>query len=237
MSNETTDQYPEVSGDESGLVPPQDYKGEWPKKIRTLSANELDRLTIDSAGRFYWDGHLVNYQPPQPQQAPDVNTADADERNALEMLDRAALELTPAGALAAAPPHPVHAQASVAPQVEIRAVDLDTLAAPPAPVVPVVAPPVPAQSVVAAADIRPADYPTLIAPAVRGSADRVQLSFSRWQSFGIVLAVLGLVIGASGVAAYGWTAAHEWGCRTGMVSKYCPLAPAAKPQPGSDIPA
>src|SRR5258708_1543533 len=104
MSNETTDQYPEVSGDESGLVPPQDYKGEWPKKIGGLSANELDGLTIDSAGRFYWDGHLVNYQPPQPQKAADVNSADADERNALEMLDRAALELTdhrPAGGLAA----------------------------------------------------------------------------------------------------------------------------------------
>ena len=38
---------------------------DWPKKIRTLTATELDRLTIDSAGRFYWDGKLVNYEPPQ----------------------------------------------------------------------------------------------------------------------------------------------------------------------------
>src|SRR5438876_5449932 len=118
MSMDRPEQYPEVSSEESGIVPQDGPRADWPKKIRMLSANELDRLTIDSAGRFYWDGHLVNYQPPQPEKAPSVNTADADERNALEMLDRAALELTdhrPAGALAAEPPHPVHAQASVAP--------------------------------------------------------------------------------------------------------------------------
>src|SRR3954463_10175408 len=58
----STDPYPEVSGDESGIVPPQAPRtSEWPKKLRTLTAAELDRLTIDNSGRFYWDGKLVNY--------------------------------------------------------------------------------------------------------------------------------------------------------------------------------
>ena len=49
----STDPYPEVSGDESGIVPPQSARAsEWPKKLRTLTAAELDRLTIDDSGRF-----------------------------------------------------------------------------------------------------------------------------------------------------------------------------------------
>ena len=77
-----TETYPEVGGEESGLVPPQGHKGEWPKKIRTLTAVELDRLTIDGDGRFYWDGKLVNYESQQRQ--PDLD--------ALAMLDRAAVD-------------------------------------------------------------------------------------------------------------------------------------------------
>ena len=58
----STDPYPEVSVDESGIVPPQGARpAEWPKKLRTLTAAELDRLTIDNSGRFYWDGKLVSY--------------------------------------------------------------------------------------------------------------------------------------------------------------------------------
>ncbi len=42
--------------------PPQPARpSEWPKKLRTLTAAELDRLTIDENGRFYWDGRLVDY--------------------------------------------------------------------------------------------------------------------------------------------------------------------------------
>src|SRR5260221_14494166 len=60
----STEPYPEVNVDESGIVPPQAGRSpEWPKKIRTLTATELDRLTIDDTGRFYWDGKLVNYEP------------------------------------------------------------------------------------------------------------------------------------------------------------------------------
>ena len=82
-----TETYPEVGGEESGLVPPQGHKGEWPKKIRTLTAVELDRLTIDGDGRFYWDGRLVNYEAQRQEARP----ADLD---ALAILDRAAVELS-----------------------------------------------------------------------------------------------------------------------------------------------
>ena len=64
-----------------------------------LTAAELDRLTIDAAGRFYWDGRLVNYEPPVPPKPPVEekrvdNSMDALDRSAMELLDRAALELS-----------------------------------------------------------------------------------------------------------------------------------------------
>ena len=67
----STDPYPEVGVDELGIVPPQGARpSEWPKKLRTLTAAELDRLTIDNSGRFYWDGKLVDYDT-QPKQLTD----------------------------------------------------------------------------------------------------------------------------------------------------------------------
>jgi hypothetical protein len=70
---------PEVSGDESALVPPQSGpKAEWPKKIRTLTASELDRLTIDAEGRFMWDGRVVNYDGPKVTEtkAPEMQNSE-----------------------------------------------------------------------------------------------------------------------------------------------------------------
>lgn len=88
----STDPYPEVSGDESGIVPPQSgaRTSEWPKKLRTLTAAELDRLTIDNAGRFYWDGKLVNYDTGSKLAAD--KTSDSLDRS-LDILDRASFEL------------------------------------------------------------------------------------------------------------------------------------------------
>lgn len=110
----STDQRTEVSSEESGLVPPQsEPKQEWPKKIRTLTTGELDRLTIDADGRFYWDGKLVNYtppasetpddpppqaegsEPPSPPAAPArQEPLDPFDQAALEILDQAAQELS-----------------------------------------------------------------------------------------------------------------------------------------------
>src|SRR3954452_3970762 len=87
----STDPYPEVSVDESGIVPPQGARpSEWPKKLRTLTAAELDRLTIDNSGRFYWDGKLVNYDT-GPKQLTD-KSADSLDRF-LAMVARASYEL------------------------------------------------------------------------------------------------------------------------------------------------
>ncbi len=78
---------PRSACDESGIVPPQGGRPpEWPKKLRTLTAAELDRLTIDNNGRFYWDGKLVNYDT-QPRQLSD-KPADSLDRS-MDILDRA----------------------------------------------------------------------------------------------------------------------------------------------------
>ena len=87
----STDPYPEVSVDKSGIVPPQGARtSEWPKKLRTLTAAELDRLTIDNSGRFYWDGKLVNYDT-QTKQLTDKIPNSLDR--SMDILDRASFEL------------------------------------------------------------------------------------------------------------------------------------------------
>jgi hypothetical protein len=218
----STEPYPEVTGDESGIVPPQSGRApEWPKKIRTLTASELDRLTIDGAGRFYWDGKLVNYEPPKSSE-PEPKSPDAGDRSAMDIIDRAVYELGDRKL-----PQPIEGAElpkSVGTHVhrereDLRAVDLDQERA--------------------AEDDR-ADAPP--AAAVVGSiraADRIRLSLSRWQSLGAIVVVLGIAVGASGVAAYGWVVAHDWGCRIGVITSYCPSSPAnpATRPPRSDIPA
>jgi hypothetical protein len=217
MSNtEHTDQYPEVSGEESAIVPPQSApKPEWPKKIRTLSASELDRLTIDSNGRFYWDNQLVNYEPPKPADAPQSQTIDVD---ALALLDRAAIELSDRK-----PGEPGaegdQAQAAKTPD-EIKAVDQFT------PVVPAV-------------DARPLTPMQPVAIPTRWPAEKVRVSLSIWQSLGVLVLLAAMIIGAIGLAAQGWVAVNEWGCRIGTQTANCPPPPPPPPAPPPrpDIPA
>src|SRR5262245_15275501 len=121
MSNEA---YPEVTGDESAIVPPQAGRApEWPKKIRTLTAAELDRLTIDSAGRFYWDNKLVNYElTPKPGDS-EQKLPDAADRSAMDIIDRAVHELGDHRK-----PSPI--EGAELPRVasgELQAVDLDSV--------------------------------------------------------------------------------------------------------------
>jgi hypothetical protein len=216
MSNtERTDQYPEVSGEEAAIVPPQSApKPEWPKKIRTLSAAELDRLTIDSNGRFYWDNQLVNYEPPQPPKAdaPQSQTIDVD---ALALLDRAAIEVSDRK-----PSEPGaegdQAQAAKASD-EVKAVDQFT------PVVPAVD----ARSLTPMQPVAiPAHWPT----------EKVRVSLSIWQSLAVLLLIASVIVGAIGLAAQGWVAVNEWGCRVGTQTAHCPPPPPAPP-PRPDIPA
>ena len=211
MSNEP---YAEVTGDESAIVPPQGGRApEWPKKIRTLTAAELDRLTIDSAGRFYWDNKLVNYEPAhKPSEAEQKSPDDAD-RSAMDIIDRAVHELGDHRK-----PSPIEgADLPKSGGSELQAVDFD----------------VARQS----ADFAQLARLESAISSVR-TPERLRLTLSRGQTFGAVIVVLGIIIGATGVAAYGLVAAHDWACRVGAVSTHCPAPPAPPPRaPRVDIPA
>src|SRR3954449_2993741 len=206
----STDPYPEVSVDESGIVPPQGARAsEWPKKLRTLTAAELDRLTIDNSGRFYWDGKLVDYDT-GPKQIADRSAAALSD--SMDMLDRASRDLggrksptTIEGQLA----EPARSSD------EPSAVDLDVVRA---------------QGAAAVAEAL-APPP----PAVRSTTDQTRLTLSRGQTAGAVIVVLAIAIGAIGMATYGYVAARDWGCKTGAFQSGCPAPPL--PPPRADIPA
>jgi hypothetical protein len=227
MSTDRTDHYPEVSVDESGLVPPQgSTRQEWPKKIRTLTAAELDRLTIDSVGRFYWDGTLVNYAG-QGRYAADGKPADNE---ALDVLDRAAAELsgrhTQNPGDGAPPVEPVRATDEFDPQRASTAPEVTAIA--------------PAGAVSNAPMVEVRRDPPLAAaqPPVFVWPERVRVSLSFWQSLGLLLVILSLLAAAFGIAASGFVAAHDWGCRAGLVTRYCPAPPPGPKEPvRPDIPA
>jgi hypothetical protein len=192
--------YPEVSGDESGIVPPQnDRPTEWPKKIRTLTAAELDRLTIDSSGRFYWDGKLVNYET-RTLGATDATPVSLEQ--SLDILERAAHEFSERKV-------PVPIEGAQLPRMAEAGSHRDH-----------------------AAHLAEA----LAAPHVIRTTEQVRLTLTGLQSFGLAFAILGIALGAFGVAASGLVAAHQWGCRTGMIQAACPAPPPPAPQP-PDIPA
>ena len=89
----STEPYPDVSGRRIGnCAASERAQCRMAEEDSHAHGAELDRLTIDSAGRFYWDGKLVNYEPPQAEE-PEPKPADAADRSAMEILDRAAYEL------------------------------------------------------------------------------------------------------------------------------------------------
>ena len=213
----STEPYPEVTGDESAIVPPQQTvrSPEWPKKIRTLTATELDRLTIDSAGRFYWDNKLVNYDSVGSATGDsDAKSSEATERSAMDIIDRAVHDLgdhnTPEPIEGAELPRrirsPLHRDREEAVDLDVgrRAVDVSH------------------------------QYEAVAFPT---GTERVRVALSRWQALGAVIVVLGIMVGATGVAAYGWVAAHDWGCRIGAITSSCPAPVVAPRPPRTDIPA
>jgi hypothetical protein len=238
----STNPYPDMSGDESGLVPPQSGRSpEWPKKIRTLTAAELDRLTIDRDGRFYWDGKPVSFEPPAspvppspPPAPPQEATSAFSERSALEILERAALEIGDRK-----PPEPIESVEPIPPvdsfsaQAPAKPIDLDQVVPSAAPLATTAAPAAAVQRSEIIASME--DRPAMIAPTIR-TTERVRLSLSFWQSLGIILMLLSVLAGAWGIAALGLVTAHDWGCRIGVVNHYCPPSP-VKPPVRSDIPA
>ncbi|CAN0273779.1 unnamed protein product, partial [Phaeothamnion confervicola] len=220
---------PEVNGDESALVPPQAApKAEWPKKIRTLTAAELDRLTIDAEGRFLWDGKPVTYEVPSlpvtkaaeakmpefktteaPAVQADAKPVDPFDRIALEIMESTRLEL------ADGRPAPARAAEPLKPAEEISLAEALNLVA----------------------EAKPAEPPmTSVAVTRRTGADRIRVSLSGWQSLGLIVVLLALLLGAAGIGALGWVAAHDWSCRTGLTTTSCPKPPPAPPQ-RAEIPA
>src|SRR3954468_555690 len=189
--------------DESGIVASQNARpSEWPKKLRTLTAAELDRLTIDSHGRFYWDGVLVNYDTGAKQIATE-KTPDSLDRS-LEILDRASVDL---GARRA--PTTIEGQLAepAGSSADPSAVKLD----------------VPRTQASPAA-----------ATVIRG-ADQTRVTLSGWQMLAAMIVVLAIVIGAAGMATYGYVAARDWGCKTGAIHDGCPAREKAPPR--VDLPA
>ena len=205
----STDPYPEVTVDESGIVPPQGARpSEWPKKLRTLTAAELDRLTIDNSGRFYWDGKLVNYDTGTKQIA-DKTSESLD--HSMDILDRASRDLGGRKS-----PATIEGQLAepAGSSDEPGAVDLDVVRA---------------QGAAAVADAL-APPP----PAIR-TTDHTRLKLSGGQTAGAVIVGLAIAIGAIGMATYGYVAARDWGCKTGAFQSGCPPVPVPPPRP--DIPA
>ena len=224
MSTERSDQYPEVSGEDAGIVPPQGgAKQEWPKKIRTLTANELDRLTIDGLGRFYWDGQLVNYEahPSRIEKPVDL------DQHAMDLLERTARELDPN-----APPPSAETTTTVEVNPDTVTTDAPALAATPADqLAPVTAAVDKATPVV---EVRRHD---LMVPAV-GLPGTTRIRLTGWQSIGLMIVIVSFLVAAAGMAASGFVAAHDWGCKAGVVKRACAPAPAMpKPAPRPDIPA
>ncbi len=207
----STEPYPEVSGDESGIVPPQSSirTSEWPKRLRTLTAAELDRLTIDEAGRFYWDGKLVDYDTGTRQ--PAAQPPDPIDRS-MDALDRATYEL-------------------------LGSKSLTTIDGELAPVAPSV---VPEPPVIDREMIRTEVFAAMsgfnpLAPQVDHDIEQTGLKLSALQTVGALIILLSVIVGAIGMATYGYVAASEWGCKTGTFKNGCPLPPPAPHRP--DIPA
>jgi hypothetical protein len=208
----STDPYPEVTVDESGIVPPQGARpSEWPKKLRTLTAAELDRLTIDNSGRFYWDGKLVNYDTGTKQITDKTSESLSDS---MDILDRASRDLGGRKS-----PATIEGQLAepAGSSDEPGAVNLDVVRA---------------QGAAAVAEALLAPPPP---PALRTASDHTRLTLSRGQTAGAIIVVLAIVIGAIGMATYGYVAYRDWGCKTGASESGCPVKIA--PPPRADIPA
>ena len=205
----STDPYPEVSVDELGIVPPQGARpSEWPKKLRTLTAAELDRLTIDNSGRFYWDGKLVNYDTGTKQLTDKTSEfarpLDGYPRSREPRARRPQVADDDRGRNSPSRPAPVTS----------RARSISTWSA------------------------RKARRRWRMRRAAAGDSqptDQTRLTLSRWQTVGAVIVVLAIVIGAIGMATYGYVAARDWGCKTGTFQSGCPAANV--PPPRADIPA
>jgi hypothetical protein len=217
----STEPYPEAptTGDESGIGPQQSTRGpDWPKKIRTLTATELDRLTIDSAGRFYWDGKLVNYEPPQPAKSAQTDRTPVEAEPSVYGNED---HKTPDPIEGADLDRPVEGQSQAIAHPDEHLHELDDVRA----------------TRTLHHSAMSGEFSDVVAAPVVNIPDRMRISMTRWQSFGAIIVVLCALLVSLGVAALGLATAHEWGCRTGVIQIQCPMTPGGRPSPRTDIPA
>jgi hypothetical protein len=211
-----TEPHPEVTEDESGIGPQQqgNRPPEWPKKIRTLTATELDRLTIDGAGRFYWDGRLVNYEPPLSKESAraDADRMPVEAEPGVYSHDD---HKTPDPIEGADLDRPIDTQSQAIAHRDEHMHDLD--------------------DVRATRTLHHSEISDVVATPVVNIPERMKISMTRWQSLGAIIVVLCALLVSLGVAALGLATAHEWGCRTGVIQTHCPGTPAGRPR--TDIPA
>src|SRR5262249_37689616 len=99
--------------------------------------------------------------------------------------------------------------------------------------------PQPLRSAARAAVAPAIDFDQQMSPAaIRVHGDRVQLALTRGQSLALLLLIVALLVGASGVAVSAWVSLHQGGCRVGTMTSNCPADIPAPRAPGrSDIPA
>ena len=60
-------------------------------------------------------------------------------------------------------------------------------------------------------------------PAV-GRPGTTRIRLTGWQSIGLIIVILSFLVGAAGMAASGFVAAHDWGCKVGLVKRVLPAA-------------
>lgn len=250
MSNS---RYMQVTTDESS----HDPQSEWPKKLRNLTTDELDRITVDSSGRFFWDGKpvmaqadliqaatMAQFAPPPVAPPPQLSAAETLEAIRAELEAKSPGRITPqpapnfdaAPSLDAAPAYGQPA-AYAAPQ-PYAAPGYDEpfpQPQPPANDQQPVAPLPPPAPVVALAEPAPTTG-TDIVPFAAGqpilSADpkaigRTRLSLSAGQSIALLLFMIGWLFAAVGLAGSGFVAVHNWGCNNGTFKTSCQAKPAA----------
>jgi hypothetical protein len=70
-----------------------------------------------------------------------------------------------------------------------------------------------------------------------GQPGTTRIRLTGWQSIGLVIVIASFLVAAAGMAASGFVALHDWGCKAGMVKRGCAAAPTMPAPPRPDIPA
>jgi hypothetical protein len=198
----------------------------------------------------------VEMKPPE-EIVPTAAVKSADDIRPVELSPvEAPAPNEPASWVEAALPEEIIPSAEMKSANDVRPIEIDPVAFDPIETDPVEAP-APAEPIKPMAELKLVeqfDAATLvhpaapIAPAAPTQAkatppsarpmfdDQFRLSLTNLQSASAAIAIFAFVIAAVGMAASGWATAHDWTCRVGLATKYCPAPPVPKPLALPDIP-